>query len=147
MGPAICPGGRAAALRAIASGRRDSLRDRVRLVHPGGKRRLHEKPNAREIAACKPWLAAELAALQPRVVVCLGATAAQTLLGRSFRVTQHRGEFIQSPLAPIVLATVHPSSLLRAPDSETRHRETERFIDDLRLVARAMSQRHPQSET
>jgi DNA polymerase len=79
-------------------------------------------------------------------VVCLGATAAQALLGGAFRVTQHRGEFIESPLAPIVLATVHPSSLLRAPDAETRHRETERFIDDLRLVARAISTTHAQSE-
>ena len=114
---------------------------------PRGKWRIHKKPRPQHIAACRPWLDIELAIVKPLAVVCLGATAAQALLGGSFRVTQHRGEFIQSPLAPIVLATVHPSSLLRAPDSETRHRETERFIDDLRLVARAMSQRHPQSET
>ena len=101
---------------------------------PSGKRRLHKKPSAREIAACRPWLEAEIAVLHPEVIVCLGATAAQALLGRTFRVTQHRGEWIESPLAERVLATVHPSSILRAPDEETRQRETERFIDDLRKV-------------
>jgi len=100
-----------------------------------GKRRLHEKPNAREIAACRPWLDAELAVVKPRVLVCLGATAAQALLGKQFRVTQHRGEFVESPLAPRVMATVHPSSILRAPDDETRHAETQRFVEDLKKVA------------
>src|SRR5215831_374129 len=114
---------------------------------PRGKWRIHKKPRPQHIAACQPWLDIEFALVKPQAVVCLGATAAQALLGSAFRVTQHRGEFIQSTLAPIVLATVHPSSLLRAPDDETRHRETERFIDDLRLVARALSkQQSPQLE-
>lgn len=105
---------------------------------PRGKRRIHQKPNSVEIAACRPWLDAEIALVQPRVLVCLGATAAQALLGRSFKVSRERGEFVVSPLAPRVLATVHPSSLLRAPDDETRRRETERFVRDLKKVARAM---------
>jgi DNA polymerase len=105
---------------------------------PRGKRRIHKKPNAGEIAACRPWLDAEVQLVKPRAIVCLGATAAQALLGRAFRLTAHRGEFIASPLASLVLATVHPSSLLRAPDDETRRRETKRFIDDLRTVARAL---------
>ena len=113
---------------------------------PRGKWRIHKKPRPPHIAACRPWLDVELALVKPLAVICLGATAAQALLGAAFRVTQHRGEFIESPLAPIVLATVHPSSLLRAPDAETRHRETERFIDDLRLVGRAISTTHGQSE-
>src|SRR3954452_4485466 len=83
---------------------------------PKGKRRIHKKPNAREIAACRPWLDAELDLLKPEVVVCLGATAAQALIGKTFKVTQHRGELIESPLARHVIATVHPSSILRAPD-------------------------------
>ncbi len=106
---------------------------------PRGKRRIHKKPNASEIAACRPWLDAEIAALHPKVVVCLGATAAQALLGRDFRVTQHRGEFIDSPLAPFVMATVHPSSILRAPDDETRHEEMKRFIADLKKLASVLS--------
>jgi uracil-DNA glycosylase family protein len=106
---------------------------------PRGKRRIHKKPGAREIAACRPWLDTEIALVRPRAIVCLGATAAQALLGKTFKVTAHRGEFVESPLASIVLATVHPSSLLRAPDEETRHRETERFVDDLRLVARRLT--------
>src|SRR4051812_11533996 len=104
-----------------------------------GKRRLHKKPRASEIAACRPWLDTEIALVRPSALVCLGATAAQALLGRSFRVTAHRGTFIESSLAPIVLATVHPSSLLRAPDADTRRRETERFVDDLRLVLRRLT--------
>ena len=103
---------------------------------PRGKRRIHKKPNAAEIAACRPWLDAEIAALQPKVIVCLGATAAQALLGRDFRVTQHRGEFLNSPLVPVMMATVHPSSILRAPDEQTRHNEMERFIDDLKKVSK-----------
>jgi uracil-DNA glycosylase family protein len=106
---------------------------------PRGKRRIHQKPNAVEIAACRPWLDAEIAVIRPKVLVCLGATAAQALLGRSFRVTQHRGELIRSDLAPYVLATVHPSSLLRAPDDETRRRETQKFIHDLKTAARALA--------
>ena len=106
---------------------------------PRGKRRIHKKPRASEIAACRPWLDIEIALVKPRAIVCLGATAAQALLGRQFKVTAHRGEFIASPLAPLVLATVHPSSILRAPDEEARHREMKRFTDDLRAVARALS--------
>ena len=87
-----------------------------------GKRRLHQKPNAREIAACRPWLLAEIEAVQPQVIVCLGATAAQSLLGGGFRVTQHRGAPVPSPFAARVVATVHPSSILRARDDDTRQR-------------------------
>jgi DNA polymerase len=105
---------------------------------PRGKRRIHKKPNAAEITACRPWLETEIALVKPRAIVCLGATAAQALLGQTFKVTAHRGEFIESPLAPLVLATVHPSSLLRAPDDETRRRETARFVDDLRTVAKRL---------
>lgn len=101
---------------------------------PRGKRRIHKKPNSAEIAACRPWLEAEIAALGPKVIVCLGATAAQALLGRDFRVTQHRGELLESPLAPHVMATVHPSSILRAPDEPTRHEEMRRFINDLSKI-------------
>jgi DNA polymerase len=100
-----------------------------------GKRRLHEKPNAREIAACRPWLEAELAVLKPEVLVCLGATAAQALLGKSFKVTQMRGEILSHELAHAIMATVHPSSILRAPDEESRHREMELFVRDLRHIA------------
>ena len=106
---------------------------------PKGKRRMHKKPNAREIAACRPWLDTEIALVKPRAIVCLGATAAQALLGRQFKVTAHRGEFIPSPLAPLVLATVHPSSILRAPDDDTRRLEMKRFTDDLRAVARSLA--------
>src|SRR5262249_31347529 len=102
---------------------------------PRGKRRSHAKPNAGEIAACRPWLDAELARSQREVVVCLGATAAQALLGRQFRVSAERGRWVTSRLAPHVMATVHPSSILRAPDDETRHAEMRRFVDDLRTVA------------
>ena len=102
---------------------------------PRGRRRIHEKPAAVEIAACFPWLEAEIAVVAPRVLVALGATAAQALFGRDFRVTRDRGRVIDSHWAPRALATVHPSALLRAPDAETRHRETGRFIADLRQVA------------
>jgi DNA polymerase len=101
---------------------------------PRGKRRIHKKPNAAEIAACRPWLDAEIAAVRPKVLVCLGATAAPALLGRDFRVTQHGGEFIESTIAPRVMATVHPSSILRAPDDETRHKEMRRFVQDLSKI-------------
>jgi uracil-DNA glycosylase len=105
---------------------------------PKGKRRIHKKPSAREIAACRPWLEAELAVLNPRVLVCLGATAAQALLGKDFRVSQRRGELIESPLAPSVMATVHPSSILRAPDDEIRRAEMARFVEDLKQAAKVM---------
>jgi DNA polymerase len=113
---------------------------------PRGKRRIHKKPSAREIAACRPWLDTEIALVKPRAIVCLGATAAQALLGRQFKVTAHRGELIPSPLAPLVLATVHPSSILRAPDDRARHDEMARFTEDLRKVARALKRRSSQSQ-
>jgi len=102
---------------------------------PRGKRRIHQKPNAEEIAACRPWLDAELEAVGPEALVCLGATAAQALFGRSFRVSRQRGELVDSPLAPIVTATVHPSSILRAPDEEARHVAMDDFVGDLAKLA------------
>lgn len=105
---------------------------------PRGKRRIHVKPNAAEILACRPWLDTEIKLVSPRAIICLGATAAQALLGKAFRVTVSRGRFLESSLAPLVLATVHPSSLLRMPDEETRRVETQRFIADLALVAEAL---------
>jgi DNA polymerase len=102
---------------------------------PRGKRRIHKKPNSIEIAACRPWLDAEIAVVRPRVIVLLGATAAQAILGPKFRVTQHRGELMPSPLAPFVMATVHPSSILRAPDDASRHAEMGQFVKDLKHVA------------
>ena len=105
---------------------------------PKGKRRLHKKPSGREIAACRPWLDAELEVLKPKVLVCLGATAAQALLGKEFRVSRRRGEFVESVLAGRVMATVHPSSILRAPNEETRHAEMARFIADLKKVAKVI---------
>jgi uracil-DNA glycosylase family protein len=105
---------------------------------PRGKRRIHKKPRQSEIEACRPWLDDELAIVKPRALVCLGATAAQALLGRQFRVTAQRGDLVPSPLAPLVFATVHPSSILRAPDEETRHREYRRFVDDLKAARRAI---------
>ncbi|HEU5124452.1 MAG TPA: UdgX family uracil-DNA binding protein [Verrucomicrobiae bacterium] len=105
---------------------------------PKGKRRIHKKPNGREIAACRPWLEAELSVLKPKVLVCLGATAAQALLGKDFRVSRQRGQFIQSELAENTVATVHPSSILRAPDEETRHREMALFVADLKKIAKVI---------
>jgi len=105
---------------------------------PQGKVRLHAKPNAREILACRPWLEAEIRVIRPKVIVCLGATAAQALLGKDFRVTQRRGELIASPWAPAVIATVHPSSILRAPDPEAHERQFELFVQDLSHAAQVM---------
>jgi DNA polymerase len=102
---------------------------------PRGKRRIHKKPNALEVSACRPWLDAEIEVTRPDVVVLLGASAAQGLLGRNFRVSQQRGEWLPSSLAPFVLATVHPSSILRARDDESRHEEMRKFIADLKKVA------------
>jgi DNA polymerase len=102
---------------------------------PRGPRRLHSKPGAMEIEACFPWLEAEIAAVAPRIIVALGATAAQALFGKAFRVTRDRGRLVPSALAPHAFATVHPSALLRAPDEETREREIRRFVEDLRKVA------------
>jgi uracil-DNA glycosylase family protein len=105
---------------------------------PRGKRRIHKKPNAVEIAACRPWLDAEIAAVRPKIIVCLGATAAQALLGRKFRVTEQRGEFLKSQLAPFVMATVHPSSILRAPDEQARRDAMKHFIADLKKIAHVL---------
>jgi uracil-DNA glycosylase len=105
-----------------------------------GKRRIHSKPNLAEIAACLPWLEAELAAVQPKILVALGATAAQALFGKAFRVTRDRGRPVPTHWAPHALATVHPSSLLRTPDEETRHREIARFVADLKQAAEMMRQ-------
>jgi DNA polymerase len=105
------------------------------------RRRMHKKPNAREIAACVPWLEKELEVVKPQVLVCLGATAAQALLGPDFRVTKDRGREIPSRLAPHAMATVHPSSILRQQTSEDRHREMERFTEDLRIAAGLLTSR------
>src|ERR1700704_4024066 len=104
---------------------------------PRGKRRIHQKPNSREIAACRPWLEAELRLVRPKLLVCLGATAAQSVFGPTFRVTRERGKVLGSELGPKVLATVHPSSLLRQPDEESRAREYALFVADLRTALKA----------
>jgi uracil-DNA glycosylase len=104
---------------------------------PRGKRRIHQKPNSREIAACRPWLETELRIVKPNLVVAMGATAAQAIFGPGFRVTRERGKVLSSKLAPRVLATVHPSSLLRQPDEESREREYKHFVLDLRAAVRA----------
>ena len=103
-----------------------------------GKRRLHKRPDATEIAACRPWLDKEIELVQPRVVVCLGATAAQALLGRSFKVTKQRGELFPQPAGHVITATVHPSSILRAADAASRESEMAAFTEDLRLVNRQL---------
>ena len=100
-----------------------------------GKRRIHKKPRHSEIEACRPWLDAELRTVRPDVVVCLGATAAQALLGREFSVTRQRGQLVESPLAPKVVATVHPSSILRAPDATARQAQMQEFVRDLTRIA------------
>jgi len=109
---------------------------------PRGKRRIHKKPNQLEVLACRPWLEAEVAVVKPKIIVCLGATAAQSLLGRSFRVTERRGELIHHQLAPYLVATVHPSSVLRAPDEQTRHDEMAKFIEDLKKVKAGLEAQH-----
>lgn len=101
-----------------------------------GKRRIHKKPRYSEIVACRQWLDAELDVVKPKVLVCLGASAAQSLLGKTFRVSRDRGKVIQSSLATRVMATVHPSSILRAQDDESRHAQLEEFVEDLRKVVR-----------
>jgi uracil-DNA glycosylase len=102
---------------------------------PRGKRRIHKKPNVIEITACRPWLDAEIRIVRPEVVVLLGATAAQGIMGRNFRVSQSRGQWLDSDIAPHVMATVHPSSILRAQDDDSRHEERARFVADLRKAA------------
>src|SRR5438094_4564210 len=108
---------------------------------PRGKRRIHQKPNSREIAACRPWLEVELRLVKPKLLVCLGATAAQAVFGPSFRVTRERGKVLSSKLAPRVLATVHPSSLLRQPDEKSREREYKLFVADLRAASHAAGEK------
>jgi uracil-DNA glycosylase len=108
---------------------------------PRGKRRIHKKPRQLEITACRPWLEAEIAVTKPEVVVCLGATAAQSLLGTKFKVTERRGEVMSSTLAPSIVATVHPSSILRAPDEEARQQAMTDFVNDLRAIADVLRQR------
>jgi uracil-DNA glycosylase len=107
---------------------------------PRGKRRIHKKPSALEINACRPWLEAEIEVVKPEVIVCLGATAAQSLLGRAFRVTADRGKFFESRWAPYLMATVHPSSLLRMTEDEERHREYGRFVQDLAGIPEKLRQ-------
>lgn len=103
-----------------------------------GRRRIHQRPDAAEVRACLPWLRAELEVVRPRGLVCLGATAAQALLGRGFRVTRERGTLVESGLAPVVSATIHPSAILRAPDGAARQAERAAFAEDLRRVAAAL---------
>jgi uracil-DNA glycosylase family protein len=105
---------------------------------PRGKRRIHKKPNSLEIAACRPWLEAEIGVVKPRAIICLGSTAAQAVIGPKFKVSIQRGTFVESPLAEFVTATVHPSSILRAPTDEARRMETQRFINDLKKIRKAI---------
>jgi DNA polymerase len=107
---------------------------------PRGKRRIHKKPNAMEIAACRPWLDAEIRVIKPRAIVCLGSTAAQAVISPTFKVTAQRGRFVESELAEYVAATVHPSSILRAPTGEARRAERARFVDDLRKIRAALGE-------
>lgn len=106
---------------------------------PRGKRRIHSKPSAREIKACRPWLEAEIQVIKPRMIVCLGATAAQSLMGPTFRLTQHRGEALKTDWAPWLLATNHPSAVLRVPDEAMRRQSREQFFADMRIVAKKMN--------
>ncbi len=101
-----------------------------------GKIRLHKKPTLQEVAACRPWLDSEVEAVRPKLILCLGATAAQDLLGSKFRLTKHRREILEMPNGPAISATIHPSAILRAPDHEARERETILFVEDLKVAAR-----------
>jgi uracil-DNA glycosylase len=103
-----------------------------------GKRRIHQRPDARQVRACSPWLRAELRQVKPDALIVMGATAAKALLGNAFRVTQHRGELLDSPLAPLVTATIHPSAILRAPGDEARQAERRAFTEDITMAAKAM---------
>jgi uracil-DNA glycosylase len=107
-----------------------------------GKRRLHKKPRVTEVRACRPWLEAEVSVIHPQVIVCLGATAAQSVLGPSYRLTKERGKFVQYPWARYVTATVHPSSILRAPDEEQRHVQYREFVRDLKRVRQVLNRQH-----
>jgi uracil-DNA glycosylase family protein len=104
-----------------------------------GKRHMHEKPNALEIRACQPWLLAEIEVVRPKIIVCLGSTAAQAVIRKNIKVTQERGHFIETPFSLRTMATVHPSSILRSPDKETRHLEMKKFIQDLRKIPKLLS--------
>ena len=106
---------------------------------PRGKRRIHQKPNRAEITACRPWLDAELASVQPKAIICLGATAAQALISSSFRVTRDHGQLLPSAFGPPIAATIHPSAILRAPDDEARHAAYAGFVADLRAIDAAVS--------
>jgi uracil-DNA glycosylase len=108
-----------------------------------GKRRIHKKPRYSEVQACRPWLEAEIALTRPQVIICLGATAAQALLGKQFSVTRQRGRFVPSPLLPRVMATVHPSSILRAQDEDSRREQKQAFIHDLMVAARELDRLKP----
>src|SRR5439155_4713382 len=107
---------------------------------PRGKRRIHKKPNAEHVAACRPWLESEIRVVRPKVLVCLGAVAAQAIIARDFRLTRHRGEFVDTDLAPVVTATVHPSSILRAPDGASPRQAMEAFVADLVRVAQFVTE-------
>jgi uracil-DNA glycosylase len=141
--PFIGPAGRVLE-RAVAEAGLDRARIYVTNVvkhfkwEARGKKRIHQKPNAGEIGACRPWLDAELRVIRPAAVVCLGATAAQALLGRGFKVTAHRGELLPSPLAPLTMATVHPSAILRAPDDARREAGFRELAEDLRRLGVAL---------
>jgi len=108
---------------------------------PRGKRRIHQKPNSREVAACRPWLEAELRLVRPKLVIALGSTAGQAIFGPTFRVTRERGRVLSSKLAPKVVATVHPSSLLRQPDEKSREREYAHFVADLLVAVKAAAEK------
>jgi len=108
---------------------------------PHGQRRLHAKPTSREIAACRPWLKAEVRSVEPEIIVCLGATAAQSLMGSAFRITRERGKILHAAWAPALLATYHPSAVLRAPDYESREKLRKEVVADLRVAARHLSRR------
>jgi uracil-DNA glycosylase len=105
-----------------------------------GKRRIHKKPNTSEVDACQPWLEAEMRLIEPKLIVCLGATAAQAILGRAYRLTQQRGNFVEHAWAPYATATFHPSAILRAPDEDQRHRQYQEFVADLKLVKKKLGQ-------
>jgi DNA polymerase len=100
-----------------------------------GKRRLHKKPSWRQVEACKPWLAAEILVIKPQIIVCLGSTAAQSLIGRDFRVSKQRGKFVRADGSPVLIATYHPSAILRAPDARARRQKRDELVEDLRRVA------------
>jgi len=104
-----------------------------------GKRRIHKKPSVSEVNACRPWLEAEVSLIQPKIIVCLGATAAQSVLGPQFRLTKERGHFVEHAWAPYVTATIHPSAILRAPDQDSRHAQYQEFVADLKRIRGILS--------